>query len=346
MRVKRAKIWIALAALLVAGGTVAVAASSGQEVEPLAPICAAPPEFALLPASEQVVIISGRDAWLGVHLEDVTREKMAELKLREEYGAVVIQVEDDSPAAKAGLRPNDVILEYQGERVNSVAELARLVRETPAGRTVQLVISRDGQRQTLSTTLEPRQHLRREIRLPRIRIPDINIEVFSRPRLGISADGLTPQLAEYFGVKQGKGVLVREVTSGSAAEKAGLKAGDVIVRVDNEAVEDVATLRRALGKKKGGESVTLSIVRNRQESSLTVELEQARGSGDTAYLLEREELDEWRDAMKEMQGEMREFQRQWQQQEQEIRKQVDTERRHLEQELIRLRLDRDRKVTL
>lgn len=331
MRIGRAGKWIGLAAALLAGVIGAVAQPTKPERR-----CVGACDVG--PANENVLIVSSGNVWLGVTLADVTAEKMAELKLKEEYGAIVTEVEQDSPAAKAGVRENDVILEYQGERVHSAAQLGRLVRETPSGRSVRLLISRAGQQQTLTATLEPREYSRLDVRIPRIRIPEFDIHIFtSRPRLGISADSLTPQLAEYFGVKQGKGVLVREVNAGSVAEKAGLKAGDVIVRVEDETIEDLGDLRDALAKKKGGETVTLGIVRNRTETSLHVQLEEARrrpraGTGyDYDYDNDPEEIGkEYRESMRELQREMRELQR-------HLQKELGEKGRELQKDLIRLR---------
>ena len=195
-------------------------------------------------------------AWLGVTLKDVTADKARDLKLPGEYGALVESVDADSAAAKAGLQKGDVIVEFAGERVRSEAQLRRLIRETPAGRTVSLQVIRDGQARTLNAKLQSRtNHF--NIQVPEIHIPPINPQLFDfrgfnfpfdggRPSLGISGDELTTQLASYFGVKQGKGVLVREVVVGSPAEKAGLKAGDVIVAVDGKSVATVTELRQAL----------------------------------------------------------------------------------------------------
>lgn len=221
--------------------------------------------------------------WLGVRLGDVTSDKAKELKLSGEYGVVVQGVEVDSPAAKAGLAENDVILECAGERVRSAAQLQRLVRETPPGRSVTLQVSRAGQTRTLNAKLEARRdHFRLpRIEVPHIEIPEFDVRVFSRgARLGITADELTSQLAAYFGVKQGKGVLVREVMAGTPAEKAGLKAGDVIVRIGEKDVHSMSDLHRALRGDSSEEKqeVTLTIVRERREQTLKVELEPARRS--------------------------------------------------------------------
>jgi membrane-associated protease RseP (regulator of RpoE activity) len=228
------------------------------------------------------------NAWLGVHVKDVTAEKARELKLPGEYGARVAGVDEDSAAAKAGLQKGDVIVEFAGERVRSAAQLRRLIRETPAGRTVSLQVIRDGQARTLSAKLEPRKN-GFYFQTPEVHIPEINIapnliEPFNnrsfafmfggRPTLGVSGEELTSQLAGYFGVKQGKGVLVSEVVAGSPAAKAGLKAGDVIVAVDGKEVATVAELRKAVELKSGEDTrkLNLTLVRDHHEQTLPVEL--------------------------------------------------------------------------
>jgi serine protease Do len=194
----------------------------------------------------------------------------------------VTEVKQDSPAARAGLKENDVVLEFAGERVRSVAELKRLIRETPPGRSVPVKLSHDGQIRTVNVALEERQWglAGPQIympEIPRIKLPDFHIG-FGAPSLGLSADELTPQLAQYFGVKQGKGVLVREVDSGTPAEKAGLKAGDCIVRVGSKEIGSVGDLQRALADQTresadGKRQVELTLVRDHHEITLKADLE-------------------------------------------------------------------------
>ncbi len=238
---------------------------------------------------EERMVFFGRGddgSWLGVGLSDVTAEKATELKLPGEYGAVVQSVREDSPAAKAGLEKGDVILSFAGEKVRSVAELSRLVRETPPGRTVSIEASRNGRTRTLTAKLAapPEAKWMSHFEMPHVEIPEVHIPNFEfngmfigGPRLGISADELTPQLADYFGVKQGKGVLVREVQDGTSAQKAGLKAGDVIVKVGEKEIGSVSDLRRALRPESDEkQKVTLTLVRDRKEQTVSVELEPAQ----------------------------------------------------------------------
>jgi hypothetical protein len=178
-------------------------------------------------------------------------------------------------------------LEFAGERVRSVAQLRRLVHETPAGRSVNVQVSRGGQIKNLSVKLEQGgDAFGGQFRMqgPAIHIPPFEMKDFNfhfvtgGGRLGISGDELTSQLASYFGVKQGKGVLVREVSAGSAAEKAGLKAGDVIVQANGKSVASVSDLREAMSSDSSEEhpKVNLTIVRNHNEQALTVELERSQ----------------------------------------------------------------------
>jgi membrane-associated protease RseP (regulator of RpoE activity) len=247
----------------------------------------------------------GEGSYLGVYLEEVTSERLRELGLKEERGAVVMKVVEASPASKAGLKENDVIVSFNGRKVESVRELQRLLNETPAGRSVTLDIIRGGNQQSLSATLSRRSpdtffvspdishessrrlndrllERNRELgeRLGRIH-PDFGTFNFSFPRafgafrgsrLGVSVETLSDQLAEYFGIKGRQGLLVTEVMENTPASKAGLKAGDVIVAVDNNAIESLNTLINALDNKDEG-PVALTIVRNRSEQSVTVTLE-------------------------------------------------------------------------
>ncbi|MGH9327600.1 MAG: PDZ domain-containing protein [Terriglobia bacterium] len=228
------------------------------------------------PGPVTVRVGEGR-AWLGVELEDVTRQKAQDLKLPGVYGALVTRVEPGSPAAKAGVQVNDVILEFAGTRVWSVAQFQQWVRQTPPGRTVTLRVSRGGRKLDLKVTLgslagHEFPH-RFTFSMPNIRIPEMFNFRFSptRARLGIRGESLTPQLAKYFGVKQGKGVLVTEVENGTPAEKAGLKAGDCIVRLNSTDISSIFDLVNALNSA-GKQPVTIILIRNQHEESVSVQL--------------------------------------------------------------------------
>jgi len=262
-------------ALLVAGAGV----SRGQEMP-------TPPEPPAPPDSSQVFVLNDGTAHLGVTLGDVTTEQAQELKLPAVAGAIVNSVQKDSAAAKAGIERGDAIMEFDGIRVRSSAELRRLIRETPSGRTVEMKIVRDGKTRVLSAKLEASAN-QFNFHMPQVFIPPMDFTEFPpgfgahRSTLGISADDLTPQLAQYFGVKQGKGVLVSEVTKGGPADKAGLKAADVIVQVDSKSVSSVEELRTALSDDFTGDTrkVSLTIVRDHHEQTVTADLTRSQTWG-------------------------------------------------------------------
>ena len=242
-------------------------------------------------------------SYLGVDIQDVTTDRLSALKLKEERGAEITMVDADAPAGKAGLKEHDVILDFNGTAVESQEQLRRLIREVPPGRTVTLGISRDGTPMKISvqladygkvTTPNRRVFVTPPVHIPpmnpnSIDIPGIQIQIYSAA-LGVQTENLTRQLGEFFGVKDGEGVLIRSVEKGSAAEKAGLKAGDVIVRADNEKLTDRSDLSHILRSHRGGGKMTLVVVRDKHEQTIMVTLPD-RGSRDSSMLgVDAEEL--------------------------------------------------------
>lgn len=241
-------------------------------------------------------------SFLGVYAEDVNKDNMGRYGLREVRGAGITSIVKDSPAEKAGLRKDDVILRFDGETVTSVRKLNRLVSEVAPDQTVRLGISRGGSEQEVAVTISKRkdsmdafQKLQglggkfegfEGLGTPGARVwkwegPDANNDGFvfalgNNRRIGVSTTQLTKQLAEFFGVADGKGVLVTSVGDDSPAAKAGIRAGDIITAVDGEKLEDGGDLTRALGKKKEGD-VTLTIVRDKNQRSITVTPREASG---------------------------------------------------------------------
>jgi serine protease Do len=222
-------------------------------------------------------------AQLGVSIRDVSDADAKTAKLGAPAGALVQSVQPDSPASKAGLQANDVVISFDGERVRSAAHLARLVDETPAGRTVDAVVQRGGERVTLRVAPEAARGVRALAFDParartlandlvtRIRPQEFAVQrpfvtIAGPARLGVSVQELTGQLGEYFGASSG--VLVTSVRDDSPARTAGLRAGDVITRAGSDAVSNAADLRRRLATASG--EMTLTIVRDRKEQTITV----------------------------------------------------------------------------
>jgi serine protease Do len=232
-------------------------------------------------------------SYLGVDIADVTPERLSDLKLKEEHGAEVTMVDEDAPAGKAGLREHDVILSLNGTLVESAAQLRRMIRETPPGRVVTLGISRDGQPISIKLQLADRKTSMSwhdgqgiNVKIPPISIPpipEINVPVsvviaYSSMRSGLMVENITPQLGEFFGVKSGRGVLIRSVEKGSRGEKAGFRAGDVIVKVNDQPVHDTSDFNHAL--RGSGNTVAITVVRDKREQNLTLPLPDRKDSGE------------------------------------------------------------------
>ncbi|MGH9580698.1 MAG: PDZ domain-containing protein [Terriglobales bacterium] len=298
---------------------------------------------------DEAPVLAGGHSYLGVDIDDVTAERVGPLKLKEERGVEVTLVDQDAPAGKAGLKPHDVILELNGARVESAETLRRMIRETPPGRTVKLGISRDGQPMTLSATLAQRSKyvsLMPKIKVPRTprppMIPKFDVVVrTSSSRNGVVVENLTHQLGEFFGVKDGKGVLVRSVEKGSPAEAAGIRAGDVIVRVESESIGDTGDWRSAMRKKSG--KVALGIVRDKREQTLSLNLPESKDD-DSSYFFEVPEFD-WSDFekdMEEMKIEIDRLRPQMERARQEASTSMRRERENLRRELDRMRPELER----
>jgi serine protease Do len=219
--------------------------------------------------------------YLGVSLAEIDSNRAKELKLKEDYGVEITRVEDGSPAEKAGVKPGDVVLEYNGQRVEGMEQFGRMVRETPAGREVKLTVSRDGAPQTLTAMLTARKghtwaNFPQGFDMPEIRIPDIP-QIYTSlrtARLGVEAESLGPQLGEFFGVKEG--VLVRSVMENTPAQKAGFKAGDVITKVDGNPVTSPSELSGAVRTASAKKTYNVELMRDRKPQTVTVMVEEGR----------------------------------------------------------------------
>jgi serine protease Do len=229
-------------------------------------------------AMRELTVLPGRGAEIGVRIGDAP-----------DGGVVVQEVQPDGPAEKAGIKRSDIIVEFDGERVRSARQFGRLVQETPPGRSVKATITRDGQRKDIQITpaeghgtamIFDGDRMRERLGDLAGHLPDMNFNfdwdlpgISTSRRLGVTVDELTHQLAEYFGANDG--VLVTGVTDGSAAAKAGLKAGDVITSINGDRVTSREDVVRSLRETTGGE-VTIGIVRDKKESSVKATIEPIR----------------------------------------------------------------------
>ena len=241
--------------------------------------------FAYGQPPDRRLILRNSGSQIGVTIRDVEQAESDRQKIQ--GGAVIETVGRDSPAEQAGLKKGDVIVEFDGERVRGANQLSRLVDETPAGRSVKTVVVRDGRKVDVNITPFAGRRTNAFVDSDRLierlneaaenfgRGLDFDFDRFgTRGRLGVAVEELTPQLAEYFGAHEG--VLVAAVTTDSPAARAGLKAGDVISKVDGTSIRSRTDLIRALRGVRDGGELTVGIVRDKKESPLKVKLESER----------------------------------------------------------------------
>jgi serine protease Do len=195
--------------------------------------------------------------WLGVSLQPLTPELAEAFKVKDRKGALVAEVQPDSPAAQAGLKSGDVIVGFNGKPVANPGELARAVAMTDPGQTARVTIRRDGVEKTL------------EVRLGE-QAGDVE-----RARLGLSVQPVTPPIARELGLDSPEGVVVTRVEEGSPAEDAGLRRGDVIREINRRPIRSLADFEKAAQAVRPGEPITLRVQRGR--ASLYVALTPSRG---------------------------------------------------------------------
>ena len=258
---------------------------------------------------------SSGHSYLGVGVSDLNSDRIQALKLKDDRGIEITQIDQDAPAGKAGLKQNDVIVGFNGTPVESAEQFKRLMRETPPGRTVSLDIVRDGQQQSVKVQLADRKKFEssmwpREphdfafappVVAPVPPMPPMpampafprtweQTIVRARTTSGVTLESLSPQLGDYFGVKDGEGMLVRSVQKGSAAESAGLRAGDVIVRAGDQKITDSSDWNDALRNARG-QKISVVIMRDKKEQTLSMTVPPRRGPDSSALLDDSPEVE-------------------------------------------------------
>ncbi len=180
--------------------------------------------------------------WLGVVIQRITPELAEQFDLPDKQGALVSKVEPGGPADDAGIQRGDVIVEFEGEPIEEMEELPRVVAGTPVGTKGKLIVLRDGKRKKLDVEVGKFPD---EAQLAGAEEPPS--EAATAEAFGLSVQDLTPQLAEQLGVDETEGVVVSRVARGSPAGEAGLRRGDVILEVDRQAIKDVGSFEERLG---------------------------------------------------------------------------------------------------
>lgn len=265
------------------------------------------------------IFTNGGGSYLGVQLQEVSKENFSKFGLKDVRGAAVEKVSENSPAKQAGFLDGDVIVKFEGEEISSVRKLQRLIGEVAPDHQAKVTVLRGGNERDLTVTMGKRpapSFQGGNFNIEQMRVPGIpefpsntmprvtmpppegNFEFFrtmpdsqggnnmvwnffSGRRIGVNSMALTKQLGDYFGVADGKGVLISNVSENSPAAKAGLKAGDVIIEAEGKAISTTAELSRALGDKQK-KTVSLTVLRNKNRQNITVEPEESKDVFETA----------------------------------------------------------------
>src|SRR5712692_327874 len=192
--------------------------------------------------------------WLGIGIQEVTAELATKFGIKESDGVLVNDVFENEPAARAGLKPGDIIAKVDGRRVETPSALSRSVAGLPPGTKVELEIIRNGEHRSLTVDLGERKEETIVASLP---APPPQPEV----KLGLNVQDLTPELADKFKIKDQKGVLISKIDPGSVAQEQGLREGDLIKEVNRQLVATTEEFKSAVAQAKKGESVLLRVVR-------------------------------------------------------------------------------------
>lgn len=235
-----------------------------------------------------------QQGYLGVLVGDIDSDSASKLRLKDNHGAVITLIDHDAPAAQAGIRVNDVVLEVNGQNIDSAEAFTRMMRDIPPGRKITLAIIRDGAPQSITVELVDHKKMEHDVWN---RLDNGGEPVASAPSLGILAGGsgdlpsggfhmpffgattlnvgamvepLASQMAEYLGVQGG--LMIKQVARKSEAEAAGLKAFDIILKVGPESIATTADWDRAL-RANQNKPVSVTILRDRRQQTVNLQVD-------------------------------------------------------------------------
>jgi membrane-associated protease RseP (regulator of RpoE activity) len=220
------------------------------------------------------VIKSGKKGWLGVHIQSVDSKLVKKHDLKVKEGAFVTDVEKKSPADSAGIKEDDVIIEVDGRQIYDADDLVKSISRIKPGTKANVVVMRNNEKKSLTAIISKNPANKFNVfAMSKGAAYTPFMYFLGHGRMGAEVMDLNDQLGEYFGIKDGKGVLVKSVKKKSPAEKAGLKAGDVITKIDKETIKKSGEISEALSDFESGDKVNIEVIRKGVPKNLTIELE-------------------------------------------------------------------------
>jgi serine protease Do len=264
---------------------------------------------------------SSNGGWLGVSITDMTPKLARSMHVKTNEGALVREVVGDSPAEQAGIKADDIIVDFNGTKIVDADELLAAVRSTKPGTSVSILISRKDKEKNMKATLDkaPKAYgfhvFPRIPHIPHIEIPPLRFTMSSSMNTyGLWLHDLTKQLGMYFGAPGGRGVLVEEVEKGSFADSAGFQAGDVIVKVQDNSIARTSDIRDALEDMKERETASVEVIRRGTPKNLSLRVDAAPRHGRCyryhSFGLPGFESEEFKHQMEELKDELKDMGRQ------------------------------------
>ena len=202
---------------------------------------------------------------LGVEVQNVTPDLAKSFGMSEAKGALVAEVNPGSPAEKAGIKRGDIIIEFNGHPIQEMNDLPRLVADTAPGTKASVKVLRDGKEKTFTVTVA---ELTEEAQAAESKEEGGG----KQNRLGLVVTNITPELAQHFHLRDTKGVLVEGVEQDSAAADAGIQPGDIVLEIDNQAINTVKDFDTAVARLKKESYARLLIKRQGRTLYLMVEV--------------------------------------------------------------------------
>ena len=218
--------------------------------------------------------------WFGVRIKDLPEKRLADLKI--DHGVEIVKVYQSSPAEKAGLEVDDILLRFNGKTIDEVDDLIDRVQDTKIDDHVKITYLRNGEEKETTATIAGKQKKTWKKLYGWFRPGEKYKDKLFKYKddhawMGVSTEELTDQLRAYFHVPEDAGILISEVAENSPAEECGLQAGDIIISINKKEISDYYDLIKILDRYDPEDEIEISIIRDRQQKAIKMILGKQEG---------------------------------------------------------------------